>query len=175
MGFDILKDDWVGPNGKGETVDFEIMYDSDGKNLFDYTGSTLTLRFVRPHDGAYVRTMDWGSKFHTDFEAMTNGLYQTQFKFFERKNAPRDWSSEKITKDQFLVLRVRSKVDSDGKFIGAHYAIIQGPLSFGCGRKSFGTVGFNTFFNPTFNDPNLERMSLYNTPNFGTIGGFDND
>ena len=172
MGFDILKNDWVSPYGKGETVDFEVIYESDGKKFLDYTGSELTMRFVRPYDGAYVRTLDWDSKFHTDFEAMTNGQYQTQFKFFEKKNAPRDWSSEKITKDQYLVLRVRSKTDGNGNFIGAHYAIIQGPLSFGYGRKSFGFVGLNTFFNPTFNDPNLEVMNIYNTPNFRTIGGF---
>ena len=172
MGFDILKDDWVGPHGKGETVDFEVMYDSDGKKLFDYTGSELTMRFVRPYDGAYVRTMDWDSEFPTDYEAMTNGQYKTRFWFFERKNAPRDWSSEKITKDQYLVLRVRSKTDGNGNFIGAHYAMIQGPLSFGWGRKSFGFVGLHTFFNPTFNDPNLEVMNIYNTPNFRTIGGF---
>jgi len=171
MGFDILKNDWVSPYGKGDTVDFEIMYDSDGKKLFDYTGSELTMRFVRPYDGAYVRTMDWDSKFHTDFEAMTNGQYQTQFRFFEKKNAPRDWSSEKITKDQYLVLRVRSKTDGNGNFIGAHYAMIQGPLTFGWDYKTFAFFGLHTFFNPTFNDPNLEEMNGYNTPNFRTIGG----
>lgn len=141
MGFDILKNDWVKPYGNGEMVDFEIIYESDGKKFLDYTGSRLAMKFVRPYDGAYVRTMDLESEFHTDFEAMTNGLYQTQFKFFERKNAPQDWSSEQISENQFLVLRVRSKVDGDGNFIGAHYAMIQGPLSFGYGRKSFGFIG----------------------------------
>ena len=65
-----------------------------------------------------------------------------------------------------------AKTDGNGNFIGAHYAMIQGPLSFGWGRKSFGFVGLHTFFNPTFNDPNLEVMNIYNTPNFRTIGGF---
>ena len=175
MGFDILKNDWVSPYGKGETVDFEIMYNSDGKKLFDYTGSELTMRFVRPYDGAYVRTMDWSSEFPTDYEARTNGQYQTQFKFFERKNAPQDWSSEKITKDQFLVLRVRSKVDAQGRFVGAYYAMIQGPLTFGWDYKTFAFFGLHTFFNPTFNDPNLEIMNIYNTPNFRQIGGLDKD
>lgn len=173
MGFDILKDDWVSPYGKGDTVDFEIMYDSDGKKLFEYTGSELRMRFVRPYDGAYVRTLDWESKFHTDFEAMTNGQYQAEFCFFEKKNAPRNWSSKKISKDQYLVLRIRSKVDTEGQFVGAHYAIIQGPLTFGWDYKTFAFFGIHTFFNPTFNDPNLEEMNIYNTPNFRTIGGLE--
>ena len=116
--------------------------------------------------------MNLDSKFQTDFEAMTNGHYKTEFNFFEKKNAPRDWSSEKISTDQFLVLRVRSNSDAEGRFIGAHYAMIKGALSFGYGRESFGFIGLNTYFNPTFNDPNLEVMNIYNTPNFRTIGGF---
>ena len=87
MGFDILKDDWISPYGKGDTVDFEVMYDSDGKKLFDYTGSTLKIRFVRQFDGAYVRRKDCESIFQVDHEARTNECYLAHFEFFQKKIA----------------------------------------------------------------------------------------
>ena len=110
------------------------------------------------------------SDFQTDFEAMTNALYQTVLEYSETKTAPRKWEERKLTKDQFLVLRVWSRVNANGEFMGAHYGMIMGPMSFGFDYKTFGVVGFHTFFNPTFNDPRLEKINRLNTPGFGRIG-----
>lgn len=173
MGFDIEKDDWVPPYGNGVITDFEVMYDSDGKKLFDYTGSTLKIRFVRKFDGAYVRRKNCESVFQVDHEARTNECYLDRFEFSEKKIARRKWDRNILSEEQFLVLRVRSQVDEEGRFKGAHYGMILGPMSFGWDRQAFGCVGLHTFFNTTFNDTSLEKKSFYNTPNFRRIGGLD--
>ena len=54
-----------------------------------------------------------------------------------------------------------------------HTGDLVGGLEFGWSKKAFGGISFRSFINPTFNDPSLERMSIYNTPNFGTIGGLE--
>lgn len=48
--------------------------------------------------------------------------------------------------------------------------MIKGGLTFGPCRKAFGRLYFRVLRNPTFNDPNLEQMNIYNTPNFNQIG-----
>lgn len=171
MGFDMEKADWVPPYGNGVTTDFEVMYDSDGKKLFDYTGSKLSIRFIRPFDGAYVRHKNFESDFQADFEVKTNESYQTILEYSERKIGRGIWDRTRLSKEQFLVLRIRSQVDAQGKFKGAHYGMILGPMSYGWDYRSFGVVGLHTVFNPVFNDTSLEKKSVYNTSNFGQIGG----
>ncbi|MBR4172647.1 MAG: hypothetical protein IKR48_13430 [Kiritimatiellae bacterium] len=64
--------------------------------------------------------------------------------------------------DQCLVFRVRPKVDRNGKLLGAHYGKVYGPIGFALGYRQNGRrigEGFLTatfYFNPTFNDTNLE-------------------
>ena len=174
-GFDLEKMDWVAPKGIGKTVDFEVLYESDGKRLFDFTGAKLQVRFVRPFDGAYKRVINKVSRLQTDPVADTNAVYLSELNFYMEKALDGKWLSNKLGKDEFLVLRTRSQIDEKGNFIGAHYSMITGDWSFGWSWDSFGCMGFRSFFNPTFNDPNLEVMNIYNTPNFRQIGGRDND
>lgn len=171
IGFDLEKMDWVNPKGRGRVVDFEVLYESDGKRLFDFTGAKLHVRFVRPFDGAYRRRLNKISKMQTDPAADTNAVYASELNFYVEKAQNKTWLSNKLSKDEFLVLRTRSRIDEKGKFIGAHYSLIKGDWTFGWSWDSFGCMGFRSFFNPTFNDPNLEEMNIYNTPNFRTIGG----
>ena len=173
VGFDLEKMDWVNPKGRGKIADFEVLYESDGKRLFDFTGAKLHVRFVRPFDGAYRRRLNKISKMQTDPAADTNAVYASELNFYIEKAQNKIWHSNKLSKDEFLVLRTRSQIDEKGKFIGAHYSLIMGDWSFGWSWDSFGCMGFRSFFNPTFNDPNLEEMNIYNTPNFRTIGGLE--
>ena len=172
LGFDLEQMDWVVPQGKGKVVDFEVLYESDGKRLFDFTWAKLHVRFVRPFDGAYRRQLNKISKLQTDPIADTNAVFESELKFYVNKTIDKKWLSNKLSKDEFLVLRTRSRIDENGGLIGAYYSLIIGDWSFGWSRKSFGCMGFRSFFNPTFNDPNLEEKNIYNTPNFGQIGGF---
>ena len=173
LGFDLEKMDWVAPKGTGKTVDFEVQYESDGKKLFDYTGSKLHVRFVRPFDGVYRRGLNKVSRLRTDPVADTNATFVAELSFYTEKAQHKKWITNKLTKDEFLVLRTRSRIDEHGHFIGAHYSMIMGDWSFGWSQESFGCMGFLSYFNPTFNDPNLEMRSVYNTPNYRSIGGVE--
>lgn len=171
MGLDLDRQDWVKPWGKGEVADFEVLYESDGKKRSEYSGAKLTLRFVRPFDGAYLRKMDMGSKLHTCHSADTNGIFRQEFLFSEERGHDRRFVRNVMGKDEYLVLRTRSKTDSEGRFVGGRYSMIVGGISFGWCHEAFGFLGFKSFVNPTFNDPNLEEINIYNTPNFRAIGG----
>ncbi len=173
LGFDLERMDWVSPKGIGKTVDFEVQYESDGKRLLDYTGSELHVRFVRPFDGVYRRGLNKVSRLRTDPVADTNALYESGLDFYIKKTQDKKWETNKLSKDEFLVLRTRSRTDGNGNFIGAHYSMIMGDWTFGWSWQSFGCMGFRSYFNPTFNDPNLEEMNIYNTPNSRRIGGLE--
>jgi len=123
LGFDLEKMDWVAPKGSGKTVDFEVQYESDGKRLFDYTGSKLHVRFVRPFDGVYRRGLNKVSRLRTDPVADTNATYVTELNFYMEKTQDKKWMTNKLSKDEFLVLRTRSRTDENGNFIGAHYSM----------------------------------------------------
>lgn len=170
MGVDLERQDWVRPFGKGDVVDFEIVYESDGKKQSEYSGSKLRLRFVRPFDGAYVQKMDTRSMLKTCHSANTNAVFKQDFLFWEERGMDRKIIGSVPGKDEYLVLRTRSRVDGEGRFLGGQYSKIVGGISFGWCFESFGFLGFKSFINPTFNDPNLEEMNIYNTPNFRTIG-----
>ena len=171
LGLDLLKQDWVKPWGQGEVVDFEVTYESDGKQRFDYTGAKVQLHFVRPFDGAYTCKLNKESTLQTVHQADTNGTYQSRLLYWEKRGPDKKFIRHILSEDDILVLRTRSRVDENGNFAGAQYSMIVGGLEFGWSKKAFGGISFRSFINPTFNDPSLERMSIYNTPNFGTIGG----
>ena len=169
MGLDLEKQDWVKPWGNGEIADFEVMYKSDGKRRFEYSGASLKINFIRPFDGAYKSKLNKTSALQTIHQADTNLVYQNVFKFWEKRDGKR-FIGESLSDDEYLVLRTRSRVDKEGKFVGGQYSMISG-LMFGWSDKAFGAIRFRSHINPTFNDPNLEEMNIYNTPNFRTIGG----
>ena len=56
-----------------------------------------------------------------------------------------------MTKEDYLILRTRTKVDSDGNLISAHYSKVYGPI------YVEGIFYFRSYaFNPNENDTNLE-------------------
>jgi len=173
LGLDLLKQDWVKPWGRGEIADFEVTYESDGKQRFDYTGAKVRIKFVRPFDGAYTCKLNKESTLQTVHQADTNGIYQSELFYWEERDQDRKFIRHILSEDDILVLRTRSRVDENGNFAGAQYSMIVGGLEFGGSKNAFGLIRFRALVNPTFNDPNLEEMNGYNTPNFRTIGGLN--
>ena len=175
LGFDLLKQDWVKPWGQGEVVDFEVTYELDRTQVLDYAEAKLKIGFVRPFDGAYTCKLNKESTLQTVHQADTNGIYQSELFYWKKKDQNRKFSRHILSEDDILVLRTRSRVDENGNFAGAQYSMIVGGLEFGGSKNAFGLIRFRALVNPTFNDPNLEEMNGYNTPNFRQIGGRDND
>ena len=175
LGFDLLKQDWVKPWGHGEVVDFEVTYELDRTQGLDYAEAKLKIGFVRPFDGAYTCKLNKESTLQTVHQADTNETYQSRLLYWKKRDQNRKFSRHILSEDDILVLRTRSRVDENGNFAGAQYSMIVGGLEFGGSKNAFGLIRFRAFVNPTFNDPSLERMSIYNTPNFGMIGGLNKD
>ena len=171
IGFDLLKQDWVEPHGEGEVADFDVTCESNGTQGSDYAETKLTIKFVRPFDGAYTCRKNKESTLQTVRQADTNGTYQTELLYWKRRDQDRKFSRHILSEDDILVLRTRSQVDEKGNFVGAQYSMIVGELIFGRSKKAFGLIRFRSFVNPTFNDSNLEEVNGYNTPNLWTIGG----
>ena len=173
LGFDLLKQDWVKPWGQGEVVDFEVTYELDRTQGLDYAEAKLKIGFVRPFDGAYTCKLNKESTLQTVHQADTNGTYQSRLLYWKKRDQNRKFSRHILSEDDILVLRTRSRVDENGNFAGAQYSMIVGGLEFGGSKNAFGLIRFRALVNPTFNDPNLEEMNGYNTPNFRTIGGLE--
>lgn len=156
-GFDMEKFDWCAPHGNGKVSDFEFTYHSDGKKYNDYRWSTLTMRFVRPYDGAYIAEKDRWSELQMCHEVDTNKTFQTKFSFSRVRGGEKGGGAVvTLNDDQYMVVRTRSRVDGQGRFVGAHYGLIKGVLMFGYWPDRVGAITLQPYFNPSFNDTNLE-------------------
>ena len=62
---------------------------------------------------------------------------------------------ETLAQDEYLIFRVRTKIDNDGNIISANYGKIYGPIQFGGGRPTDRPITFTYYFNPD-GTPNLE-------------------
>ena len=63
--------------------------------------------------------------------------------------------SQELGKDQYLIFRVRTVTDKEGKIVSANYGKIYGPIEYGrMGQAD--RLMFSYYLNPTANDRNLE-------------------
>ena len=150
FGFDLKKLDWVSPYGTGEVTDFELVCSYSKSN--NYVRSSGCIVFNTPLSGAYKLKKTHSKEFQSVYTADTNGIYQQRFEYvIDAPPIGRFVRNDILRKDEYLVLRTRTKVDAHGHLVSAHYAKIYGAFFVGpmmCFEYSF--------FNPTPNDPNLE-------------------
>ena len=148
LGFDLEKHDWVTPDGKGEVPDMLVRFETiDETSPF----RKLVVEFPGEMNGAYVCRKDDYSILKSDYHAMTNGVYETRIENNEGKRGP---AHVLLGGDDYIVFRVRCKVDENGKLISAHYGKIYGPFDYFV--QSRNTMRLSTMFNPIENDTNLE-------------------
>jgi len=150
FGFDMMERDWVAPHGNGFVSDFFIEYEEliEGEKK----SYLATIDFPNKHDGAYKKSKHASHSFKSDYRADGVGSYQKRFSLYSFKKLGGEYSINCfVTKDDYLVLRTRSRVDAKGNLISAHYSKIYGPIFV---EKIF---HFRTYaFNPNENDTNLE-------------------
>lgn len=150
FGFDMMERDWVAPYGNGHVSDFFIEYEEliEGERKL----YLATIDFPNKHDGAYKKSKHASHSFKSDYHADRVGSYQKRFSLYSFKKSGAEYSINCfVTKDDYLVLRTRSRVDAKGNVISAHYSKIYGPIYV---EKIF---HFRTYaFNPNENDTNLE-------------------
>lgn len=170
-GFDLECADWVSPHGKGKHEDFQVFFrrgETDTRGRFQQFA--LTFRFSKPFDGCYLARKDKaGSQLRCDYQADTNRVYDTEVQFsYERttdQNGRVAVKDSMPTWDTYLVLRVRSETDKEGRLIKANYAKIYAPIF-----AAYYGFQITTYFNPEPQNPSLEADTTKNLLNPGDLG-----
>lgn len=151
-GFDLVCGDWVPPLGDGKCADIMIRYTREQRP--DGFFKSLDISFTNnPYAGAYVMNRDSDSEMDSVYEANTNGEYVGNFRYEFERTAKGNHVISELGYGQYLVFRIRTKTDENGKLISAHYGRIMGALQY---LERAGIVLGPVFFNPTPNDINLE-------------------
>jgi hypothetical protein len=171
-GFDLERADWVSPRGKGAREDFQVLFRRGGANERGaFHRFTLTFRFPKPFDGVYLAEKDsGGSELESVYAADTNHVYAAEIGFsHERTDDPAGnrtaVEDRLLAENEYLVLRVRSETDKEGRLAKANYAKICSPLY----AAHYGFL-ITTYFNPEANNPSLEADTAKNLLNPRDLG-----
>ena len=153
IGFDLQKGDWVAPHGQGTTPDLLLKYVAmyEGPQVFS---KRMEVAFSNPRDGVQSAGLDQTSEFMSVYSAPEEGYAPT---FVEERARTRTkiLKSQELGKDQYLIFRVRTVTDKEGKIVSANYGKIYGPIEYGrMGQAD--RLMFSYYLNPTANDRNLE-------------------
>lgn len=153
FGFDLLMYDWVAPYGDGKVADFYVQREETTTNSQRTVNSGIVFR--GDGNGAYIRKkIKTTSDFETDYEADTNGVYQTYFPLrrFPWSGNPKHTESAIVKEDEYIVMRTRVEKNAKGEIIKAHYSVMLGAVRI---DELFSWLIY--YFNPTPNNPNLEK------------------
>ena len=162
-GYDIERRKWVNSADGGGHADMLVKISIDAKNEINDFKAVMEVSFTNnPFAGAYMLKKDAYSEMKSVYVADTNALYQTSFRFVQERHPNIVYKPVKqvsgtrridtrLAADSYLVFRTRTKVDSEGRLLSAHYGKIYGLWEF-----FGGMCAEDVKFNPTPNDPNLE-------------------
>ncbi len=156
IGYDILKNDFVGPIGHGDISDFEVFVEWDGRWMpGEYKGMKVCIRFPEHFAGFYEYDARNESEFIFPYHAQTNMGYRQSCEFSERVNPDGSRVVVEFDRRKCWVVRSRCRVDERGRLVAANYSVLS-DIAFCC--KMDGRIGFcvTGAFNPTPNDTNLE-------------------
>lgn len=152
IGYDLEKGDWVVPYGKGVLQDMQLRFTTlcgEGEAFC----RTMEVSFTNcPYAGAYIMQRDTGSEFDTVYRADTNANFQTYLKY-EFNHMGRKVFRDELGREQYLVFRIRAKVDEMGMLKSVLYGKLMGNWKFfECNNMWIE----RRVLNPTPNDVNLE-------------------
>ena len=151
-GFDIVCGDWMPPYGKGEHEDVIMRHNIEAVNNMNNFRTTLEVCFTNsPYAGVYRKMKDKQSDFNVEYHANTNAVYTKELSFVYEKRPHKPTIDTRVGADEYLVFRIRTKEDAEGRLISAQYGKILGPWTFFDAVSSAGI-----YVNPTPNDTNLE-------------------
>ena len=169
FGFDMEMKDFVAPHGKGTEADFEVLMQWDGKPPVSSQFDSLSVRFPGKGSGVYKVQRYDESDFKWVHQANETGYVPTELHFSKRR-VNGVYEKNEFDKRYPLVCRSRCRFDADGRLISANYSLLTN-LGGGASWEKKVLFGVSYFFNCKPNDRSLEEQNIYNTPNFGTIGG----
>ena len=155
LGFDLEKGDFLPPMGVGTEADMLVRFRLNGRMPHDWS-IMMDVSFTNnPYAGACRLKKDGWSDMKSSYYADTNAVYQTDFTFkycHEKGVYP---YSDKLNQDEYMIFRIRTKVDRDGKLVSARYGKLYGPWNF---EDAGGSQIYKVFLNAKDNDVNLEDM-----------------
>ena len=159
IGFDLEKGDWVTPHGQGTLADLLIKYTAayEGPQAFS---KRIELSFSNPRDGVQAFALDRTSEFRSLYTAPEEG-YTPILIDEQARTRTKILKRSEIAKDQYLVFRVRSVTNEEGRIVTANYGKIYSPNLLDP-IIEYGRMGdtdrlmFTYYFNPTPNDRNME-------------------
>jgi hypothetical protein len=151
IGYDLEKQSFVAPHGKGTKSDlfFEFRRDFENSQNFDVS---CTMTFPNEHDGIQECNLDEmiQSSFKWPYLAATNNYQSTMVWRSTRADAKpvKHTFNEKVN----YIFRVRTQTDENGSIFSACYGKIEGPFGLGWADK----VNWVYWFNPVPNERSLE-------------------
>ena len=163
--FDMEVSDWLAPYGNGVHNDVLLRFNKAGSGRVGDFAFTMDACFTNnPYAGFYSKPLDTFSDLRTDYCAGTNADYCTDYRFMIDAIGKGRVKEMGLEKGSYLVFRTRTRVDENGKLVGAHYGKYCG------GWRSDNTelhLGAGCF-NPIENDTNIEgnQPLLYKIRNY---------
>ncbi len=159
IGFDLEKGDWVAPYGRGIIADLLFKFTAiyEGRQTFS---KRLDLTFSNAKDGLQLLPLNRSSEFMSIYTA-PEGDYAPALIDEQARTQTEKLKRSEIERDHYLVFRVRSVTNEQGKIVLANYAKLYGPnlldpiIEYGRMGK-VDRLQFTYYFNPTPNDRNLE-------------------
>ena len=153
IGFDFDRHEFIPPYGSGSYADALLRFVLYRPSKKEYHMKMEVSFTNQPYAGAYAVKKDKFSELQSVYKANTNADYKSMFVYSYDRFPDKRPIVNKLSKDEYLVFRTRTKVDTDGNLISARYGVLYGEWSF------VGPRGMNipfVIFNPKPNDPSIE-------------------
>ena len=154
IGFDMKQADWVLSGHEGNTSDFEVFLEWDGRPTQDSKLLKLHFRSIEPKGGFYYADLTKESSFRGVYTASTNEVLQ---RAFSCQSTQKEGRIVKVglPHSKLLVLRSRCVCNQEGVLMEANYSAINWIAVEGT-RKGNVEMLLAYAFNPIPNDTNLE-------------------
>ena len=155
LGFDMEKQDFTRPIGKGDKADFEIKAEWDGRPAWESKYCSAEIRFADIQTGGHYVKNVFESTFPYIYAAPLDAAYaESTIRIVDRNGDPHT-TKIPFAKGASLVTRTRTIVDEEGKIKAANYGCIR-RFEVGPSRRGVALLRLSYVFNPTPNDTNLE-------------------
>lgn len=153
LGFDLERHAFLSPYGEGVHADVLLKFTLDERSARDWDCEMEVSFTNSPYAGAYQMRKDLRSGMASTYEADTNAVYSSKFVYRYSRDENGSHVDRTLGADDYLVFRIRTQVDSDGRLRSARYGKLYGPWQF---ADAGGVKISGVFLNVKDNEINLE-------------------
>lgn len=153
LGFDLERHAFLAPYGDGTNEDVLLRFTLDERNEKSWRIEMEVSFTNSPYAGAYQMKKDMRSGMASAYDADTNAVYSANLVYRYSRDENGNRVDGTLGEDAYLVFRIRTQLDSDGRLRTARYGKLYGPWQF---ADAGGVRISGVFLNDTDNDVNLE-------------------